>query len=131
MITVVISDDLTQIKRFKGRNKYELYIHNKNFREKLRESGFRCPDELLFFSVIPGKKIISGHINYLKMIQRLMAYISNNLDLLNLSGPRSRSLLRKAEAIRQRYDLEAESPRDQKDKMLKSLWMDFRSDSGF
>ncbi|MCB9229537.1 MAG: hypothetical protein H6618_07995 [Deltaproteobacteria bacterium] len=121
MISAIISDDQTQLRRFKGRGKYELYLHNKVFREQLADAGFQCPDELLALSVSPGKRIISKKYDYLKMLQNILAHIAK-YQLLRSPQALMESLQAYTEDIRQRFALDVELPPERRDEILAEAW---------
>ena len=131
MITAIISDNQTQLKRFKGRGKYELYIHNRGFREKVKASGLLCPDETLEFNIAIKKSLVSKNIKYLKMIQKYLDFLELKGAVSNPEDSLHSELRRHASDIRKKFsEFEQISP-ENRDLILGQAWKEFRALSGF
>ncbi|MFK7823992.1 MAG: hypothetical protein AB8G05_07545 [Oligoflexales bacterium] len=68
------SDDICQIKRYKGRRKFEIFIHNKDFREMLENSCITVFKEDLNETRKIEKKILSLSVGYTRYLQACYGY---------------------------------------------------------
>ena len=69
------SDEICQVKRYKGRKKYEIFIHNKEFREKLKDLNIHVFKEDLHEARVIEKKILSPSVAYARYLQACYLYI--------------------------------------------------------
>ncbi|NRA46623.1 MAG: hypothetical protein HRU09_16870 [Oligoflexales bacterium] len=69
------SDDICQIKRYKGRRKFEIFIHNKEFRELATKLNLRVFKEDLNETRVIDKKILSPSLGYTRYLQACYGYI--------------------------------------------------------
>ena len=73
------SDSICQIKRFKGRNKFEIFIHNKDFRRWVEGHEILVYQEDLQQTRKVSKKILSPSFGYARYLQACYAYISRQI----------------------------------------------------
>lgn len=78
-----IEDQRILIKRFKNRLKFELFIHNKPFRESLQELDVSFPGEEAGSPILINKKIIYRHSHYGLCLQTFFKYFELNLPKWN------------------------------------------------
>ena len=124
MTSSVISDHISQIKRFKGRGKFELYLHNREFRILLSERKILLPDENLGFSLAPGKKYLSKSRSYLKMLQKLFCYLEIRLTP-GYRGPDVMvSLNQKFDSLIFKYGDPVDLPSDKRQYTLEKVYVE-------
>lgn len=64
----LLQSDLVQIKPYKNRKKFELYIHNKPFKSLISDSNWLIPEEKLRSFTELKKKMIFDHFEYGKLL---------------------------------------------------------------
>ena len=74
------SNDTCQIKRFKGRNKFELYIHDREFRERAIKEKILLPSEDLAGKMELKKKIFVKNFDFGLALCALCHFISSKVN---------------------------------------------------
>ena len=74
------SDDISQVKRYKGRRKYEIFVHNKDFRELANKIEITLFKEDLTEKRVVNKKILSPSLGYARYVQACYQYIWHQIN---------------------------------------------------
>lgn len=68
-------DRISLVKPFKGRNKYDIYIHDQGFRETIKDLSIEVPDEYLAGMRPLKKKMLAKTFEYALLLQQIVFYI--------------------------------------------------------